>query len=85
MTKQKYIVSETEKGPISASDQAEVKRAYESGRRVTGRTIATLVLLAVGIFLLLHIVAKVALYDSIPEMLVEMGEALSEVFKRIVA
>lgn len=81
--KQQNNVFDTEQKPIPASEQAEVKRAYESGRRVFGRTIATVVLLAVGIFLLLYVVSRVALYDSIPEMLSEMSIALSEVFRKI--
>lgn len=63
--------------------QEEAMRAHEKGSRVALRTIVTVLAIIIGILLVLFIVSKAALYNSIFDMLRDMSVALGEVIRRI--
>lgn len=63
--------------------QDEAMTAEESRKKVVIRAIITVVAILIGIFLVLFIVSRAALYDSIPAMLGDMGVQLAEAIRRI--
>ena len=69
--------------PLQNYEQQEAKHAYEKGSKVAIRTVLIVLAILAGILLVLFIVSRAALYDSIPLMLSDMWAAFVELVSRI--
>lgn len=61
------------------------RRGKESGLKTFLRILITLAVIALGIFLILFVVAKAGRFDSIGSMLRHMGVELSLMWQRIIS
>ncbi|MGI6104655.1 MAG: hypothetical protein ACOYD7_00495 [Raoultibacter sp.] len=83
MTELKNIPPDESLQPVSLEKQTEVRRAYESGTRVFVRAVLMIVAIVVGVLVLLYIVAALTQHESIPEMLVELKNALFNAVQKV--
>ncbi len=67
------------------AEQAPEKPRKKRDKKTVLRVIIALVIITVGIFLILFLVAKAARFDSVGSMLEHMGTELSVMWQRIIA
>ena len=82
-----YPMAEEPKAEEVRTDSAEKpkKKNKEPGHKTLLRVIISILIVAVGIYLILFLVARAAMYDSIGSMLQHMFVELSVMWQRILA